>query len=41
MKKIAVILLVTFVAALVVSSCNREACPAYSKAETVQTGHNG
>jgi hypothetical protein len=41
MKKIAVILLVTFVTALVVSSCNKEACPAYSKAETVHTGQNG
>jgi hypothetical protein len=31
MKKIAVILLVTFITALVVSSCNKKECPAYSK----------
>jgi hypothetical protein len=40
MKKIAVILLVTFVTALVVSSCNKKQCPAYSKANTEQTGKN-
>ncbi len=34
MKKIAAILILTFVTALVISSCNREVCPAYSKAET-------
>jgi hypothetical protein len=38
MKKIAVILLVTFVTALVVSSCNKKECPAYSRANTEQTG---
>jgi hypothetical protein len=31
MKKIAVIFLVTFVTAIVVSSCNKKECPAYSK----------
>jgi len=31
MKKFAVILLVTFVTALVASSCNKKECPAYSK----------
>lgn len=41
MKKIAVILLVTFATALVISSCNKQSCPAYSQAETVQTSHNG
>jgi hypothetical protein len=40
MKKIAVLLLVTFVTALVVSSCNDKACPAYSKTDTEQTGQN-
>ena len=40
MKKIAVILLVTFVTALLVSSCNKKECPAYSKANTEQTGKN-
>jgi hypothetical protein len=34
MKKIAIILVMTFITALVISSCNREACPAYSNAET-------
>jgi hypothetical protein len=42
MKKIAVILLVTFVTALVASSCNKKDCPAYSKghsrANTEQAG---
>jgi len=37
MKKIAVILLVTFVTALVVSSCNKKECPAYSRTNTEQT----
>lgn len=44
MKKFAVILLVTFVTAMVVSSCNKKECPAYSKgharANTGQTGRN-
>jgi hypothetical protein len=31
MKKIAVILLVTFITAVVVSSCSKSECPAYSK----------
>jgi hypothetical protein len=41
MKKYAVILLITFVTALVISSCNREACPAYSKADVEQSEHIG
>jgi hypothetical protein len=40
MKKIAVLLLVTFIAALVVSSCSQKECPAYSKANTEQAGMN-
>jgi hypothetical protein len=47
MKKIAVILLVTFVTAIVASSCNKKECPAYSKggkahskANTEQIGRN-
>jgi hypothetical protein len=44
MKKFAVILLVTFITAIVVSSCNKKDCPAYSKgharAATEQTGKN-
>ena len=41
MKKFAVLLVITFVAALVLSSCNRETCPAYSQAGTEQAGHVG
>jgi hypothetical protein len=40
MKKVAVILLVTFITAIVVSSCNKKECPAYSKVSTEQTGKN-
>jgi hypothetical protein len=44
MKKFAVIMLVTFVTALVASSCNKKECPAYSKghsrASTEQTDKN-
>lgn len=41
MKKIAVILVIAFVTALVISSCNRESCPAYSQVETNQSAHVG
>ena len=41
MKKIAVVLVVAFVTALVISSCNRESCPAYSQAETNQAAQVG
>lgn len=41
MKKFAVILIVAFAMAMVVSSCNKKECPAYSKANTEQTGRNG
>jgi hypothetical protein len=40
MKKFALLMLVTFVMALVVSSCNKKECPAYSKAKSEQTGKN-
>ncbi len=40
MKKLAVLLLVTFVMALVVSSCSKKECPAYSRADTEQSGQN-
>jgi hypothetical protein len=40
MKKIAVIVLVAFVTVLVASSCNKKECPAYSKANTEQSGKN-
>lgn len=41
MKKLAVILLITFVTALVISSCNRETCPAYSQVDTEQSAQVG
>jgi hypothetical protein len=41
MKKAAIVLFILFVTALVVTSCNREACPAYSDAGTEQSGQNG
>jgi hypothetical protein len=41
MKKFAVILLLTIVTALVISACNRETCPAYSKADVEQSEHIG
>jgi hypothetical protein len=40
MKKVAVILLVTFITAIVVSSCNKKECPAYSRVNTEQAGKN-
>jgi hypothetical protein len=40
MKKFAVLLLVAFITALVVSSCNKKQCPAYAKADTEQAGQN-
>jgi len=40
MKKSAVVLLVAFVMALLVSSCNQKECPAYSKAPSEQAGKN-
>jgi hypothetical protein len=40
MKKISVLLIATFFTALVVSSCNKKDCPAYSKADTEQTVKN-
>ena len=40
MKKLTVILIVAFVTALVVCSCNKKECPAYSKATTEQAGRN-
>ena len=40
MKKFAVLLIVAFITVLVISSCNRKQCPAYSKTNTEQTGQN-
>jgi hypothetical protein len=41
MKRFAVLIVVAFMAAMALSSCNREVCPAYSNAENVQTEHAG
>jgi len=38
MRKFAVLLLVVFVMTLVISSCNKKECPAYSKTKTEQSG---
>jgi hypothetical protein len=40
MKKIAVIVIVAFALVMVVSSCNKKECPAYSKVVTEQAGRN-
>jgi len=40
MKKFSVLFIVAFVTVLVVSSCNKKECPAYSKTDTEQTGQN-
>ncbi len=36
MKKIGFLLVILFITAITVSSCNKEACPAYSQAATEQ-----
>ncbi|HPR73473.1 MAG TPA: hypothetical protein PLX41_07400 [Bacteroidales bacterium] len=41
MKKIALILIIGFITAMAVSSCNREICPAYTSVETVQSESQG
>mgnify|MGYP001769771086 FL=1 len=41
MKKIALIIVVAFVSILALSSCNKQACPAYSQAETAETEYIG
>jgi hypothetical protein len=41
MRKIALVLVSVFVMVLVISSCNKNVCPAYSKAETEQPEHVG
>jgi hypothetical protein len=41
MKKIALILVVCFITALLLSACNAKTCPAYSRAETSQAENNG
>lgn len=41
MKKFAVLIVVAFMAAIALSSCNREVCPAYSNADNAQTENVG
>lgn len=41
MKKLAFLLVVAFIAAIALSSCNKEACPAYSSADNGQTEQVG
>jgi hypothetical protein len=40
MKKVVLLLIITFITVLVISSCNKKECPAYSRATTEQTGKN-
>lgn len=40
MKKFGIIIIVAFALVMVVSSCNKKECPAYSKAGTEQTARN-
>lgn len=41
MKKLGLIAILAFLAALALSSCNREACPAYSSNNTDNTEQEG
>ncbi|HPC97964.1 MAG TPA: hypothetical protein P5257_10110 [Bacteroidales bacterium] len=41
MKKIALTLLIALAIILVASSCNRQACPAYSKADVPSSEYRG
>lgn len=41
MKKLGLIVVIAFLAALALSSCNREACPAYSTNTTISTEQAG
>ena len=41
MKKLGLIVIFAFLAALALSSCNREACPAYSSNSTDSTEQEG
>lgn len=40
MKKLAVLIIIAFVLVLVVSSCNKKECPAYSRTSSEQAGQN-
>jgi hypothetical protein len=41
MKKVAFLLAAIFIIAILVSSCNKKECPAYSKSDTKQAGRVG
>ncbi|MFO7935398.1 MAG: hypothetical protein R6U78_15120 [Bacteroidales bacterium] len=41
MKRAAILIVALFAAGLILSSCNKEVCPAYSQVDTEQTDHNG
>jgi hypothetical protein len=41
MKRAIIIFVVVFAAGIIMSSCNKQACPAYSQADTEQTEQNG
>ena len=40
MKKVVILFVIAFITVIVASSCNKKECPAYSKANTEQTGEN-
>jgi hypothetical protein len=40
MKKYTVLIVIAFVTVLVVSSCGKKDCPAYSRTNSEQTGQN-
>jgi hypothetical protein len=41
MKRAVIILVVVFATGIIMSSCNKQACPAYTQADTEQTEQNG
>jgi hypothetical protein len=41
MKRAVIILAVVFAAGILLSSCNKHACPAYSKVDTEQSEQHG
>ncbi|MGA1977749.1 MAG: hypothetical protein ABSG89_07820 [Bacteroidales bacterium] len=41
MKKIALLLVLTFIVAMLVSSCNKKTCPAYRGAKMTQVEYFG
>jgi hypothetical protein len=41
MKKVGLVVVLALLAVLAFSSCNREACPAYSSADTASTEQEG